>query len=303
MPDSSSQSTRDLKSFPARFSARFIDAHCHLADHRLFKRIDAMLAAARDQQIGAFIQGGIHPADWDLQLELAERYPSVVYPCFGIHPWFVAGRMGVTGLELKKQVDHALEILPEYFSRKPGAVGIGELGIDLGPKTDPSTEAFQTEVFVRQLEIAQKANLPLVLHIVKAHPQAIALLAKHGPWPRGGIVHAFSGSYEIAREYERLGLTPSIGGVAAKKGYETLKRALKRLPLESIVVESDSPDQIPDEYHGFEEGTNDPRSLWTVAEAICKQKNEPGLTPEKVLEASRLNLFRIFGLELRVISL
>lgn len=292
----------------AGHSARFIDAHCHLADHRLFKRLDAMFAAAREREIGAFIQGGIHPTDWDLQLELAERYPGVVYPCFGIHPWFVAGRMGVTGSELKKQVDHALEVLPEYLSRKSAngqshAIAIGELGIDLGPKTDPSTEGYQTEVFVRQLEIAQKANLPLVLHIVKAHPQSIELLAKYGPWPRGGLVHAFSGSYEIAREYERLGFTPSIGGVAAKKGYETLKRALKRLPLESIVVESDSPDQIPDEYQGFEEGTNDPRSLWTVAEAICKQKNQEGLTAEQVLEASRLNLFRIFGLELRVISL
>jgi TatD DNase family protein len=184
-----------------------------------------------------------------------------------------------------------------------GAVAVGELGIDLGPKTDLSTESYQIEIFVKQLEIAKKANLPLVLHIVKAHPQAIALLAEHGPWPRGGLVHAFSGSFEIAREYERLGFTPSIGGVAARKGYETLKRALKHLPLESIVVESDSPDQIPDEYHGFEEGTNDPRSLWTVAEAICRQKKEVGLTPEKVLEASRLNLFRIFGLELRVISL
>lgn len=296
----------------ARNPARFIDAHCHLADHRLFKRLDAMFAAAREREIGAFIQGGIHPADWDLQIELSQRYPGVVYPCFGIHPWFVAGRMGVTGEELKKQVDHALEVLPEYLSKnlaktlsngQSKAIAVGELGIDLGPKTDPKTEEYQTEIFVRQLEIAKKAELPLVLHIVKAHSQAIALLAEHGPWPRGGLVHAFSGSYEIAQEYERLGFTPSIGGVAAKKGYETLKRALKRMPLESFVIESDSPDQIPDDYQGLEEGVNDPRSLWTVAEAICKLRPEEGLSPEQVLEASRLKLFRIFGLELCVINL
>jgi TatD DNase family protein len=216
--------------------------------------------------------------------------------------------MGSTGDELKNQIEYALKILPEYLAKKsangqPKAIAIGELGIDLGTKTDPKTEVYQTEVFVRQLEIAKKAKLPLVLHIVKAHPQAIALLAEHGPWPRGGLVHAFSGSYEIAREYERLGFTPSIGGVAAKKGYETLKRALKRMPLESFVVESDSPDQIPDDYQGLEEGVNDPRSLWTVAEAICKLRPAEGISPEQVLEASRLKLFRIFGLELRVINL
>jgi TatD DNase family protein len=208
--------------------------------------------------------------------------------------------MGVTGDALRAQVDHALDILPQYLSK---GIAAGELGIDLGPKTDPKTEEFQTEVFVRQLKIAKSAHLPLVLHVVKAHPQMIVLLSKHGPWPRGGLVHAFSGSYEIAREYERLGFTPSIGGVAARKGYETLKRALKRLPIESLVIESDSPDQIPDEFQGLEPEINDPRSLWTVAQAICQLRTDEGLKPEQVLEASRKNLMRIFELELRGLSL
>jgi TatD DNase family protein len=204
--------------------------------------------------------------------------------------------MGTTGDELTRQLEHALKILPEYLGQ--GAVAIGELGIDLGAKTDPKTEELQTEVFTRQLAIAKSAGLPLVLHIVKAHPQALQLLAEHGPWPRGGLVHAFSGSYEIAKEYELQGFTISIGGVAARQGYETLKRALKRIALDKFVIESDSPDQIPDGYQGFEEGTNDPRSVWTVAKAICRHRGDASISPKDLLEKSRENLIRLFGLEL-----
>lgn len=272
----------------------FIDAHCHLTDPKLLGRIDEVMDAAQARGIGAFILGGVNPADWDRQIELSRRYPGKVFPCFGLHPWFVAGRMGITGQELEKEIRRGLEILPGYLGQ---AAGLGELGLDLGPKTDPTTETLQRDVFVSQLRMARELKIPLVLHIVKAHSQAIRLLGENGPWPQGGLVHAFSGSFEIAEEYARLGFTLSIGGVAARHGYETLKRCLKKLPLEQVVVESDSPDQIPDGYQGLEEGVNDPRSLWMVAQEICRIKGDPGLTPEGVLKKSRENLDRIFGLE------
>lgn len=274
-------------------SARLIDAHCHLADDRLFSRLDEILAAAHAHGIETFIQGGIHPVDWDRQLELQSRYPGKIHCCFGLHPWFVAGRMGVGGLELREQVRKGLELLPSRLSQ---AVGIGEMGIDLGPKTDPLTLEFQKEVFSEQLKIAQKLGKPLVLHIVRAHSEAIRILSEYGPYPQGGILHAFSGSYEISQEYARLGLTLSIGGTVARTGHETFKRALKKIPLDQIVLESDSPDQIPDPFQGLEPGLNDPRSLWTIAQAVIDLRGESGLQPADLLTSSRDRLVRIFNL-------
>ena len=200
-----------------------------------------------------------------------------------------------------KPVDRAqlmldLGKLPDYL---PQASGLGELGIDLGKKTDPATEALQIEIMSEQLRLAKKFRLPLVLHIVNAHPQAIELLKSHGPWPQGGIVHAFSGKWEFAEKYIQLGLTLSIGSAAVNAGRETFKRALKKIPMDQIVVESDCPDQIPENFTGISEGVNDPRSLFMVAQAICDLK---GLGPDSgpgLLQGSRERLKRIFKLKLR----
>lgn len=271
----------------------FIDAHCHLAYPRFSTRIDEVIRLSRSQGLVAFIQGGVDPGDWDRQLELQKKYSGIVFPCFGLHPWYVAGRMGVVD---RAQLMQDLERLPQYL---PQASGIGELGLDLGKKTDPTTEALQLEIFEEQLKLARKFRKPLVLHIVNAHTQALKLLENYGPWPAGGIVHAFSGKYELAQNYIKLGLTLSVGAAAVNAGKENFKRALKKIPMDQIVVESDSPDQIPESFGALEEGLNDPRSLFVVAQAICDLK---GLGPDSgqaLLQGSRERLKKIFKLELQ----
>lgn len=270
----------------------YIDAHCHLADLRLQSRIDEVIRLARSQGIVGFIQGGVNPEDWDRQLEIQAKYPGAIFPCFGLHPWYVAGLFGMVE---RSKLERDLERLPRYLEK---SVGLGELGLDFGKKIDPATEALQTEIFRAQLGIAQAHRKPLVLHIVRAHSQALKLLSEMGPWPMGGIVHAFSGSLEIARSYIDLGLTLSIGAAALNPGHDTFKRGLKKIPLERIVVESDSPDQIPLQFKGIEEGVNDPRSLLMVAEAICELQDLGSASARELLNSSSLRLKRLFGLEL-----
>lgn len=263
--------------------ARYIDAHCHLADPKLADRIDDVIRACALKDIHAFVQGGIEPREWDEQLRLHERYPDVIFPCFGLHPWFVAGRMGVNGDELKAGVERGLKLLPEYL---PRAVALGELGLDLGPKTDASTFEYQKEIFSRQLKIARELEKPLVLHIVHAHSDAIRLLQENGPYPKGGLVHSFSGSFEIGRQYLDLGFTLSIGGVVTRPGYETLKRGIQKIPLDRLVIESDSPDQTPD-----------PTSLWSTAEAIVQLRGEAAGAAERILAFSTERLIGLFDLK------
>lgn len=276
-----------------------IDAHCHLADPRLLGRQDELFRRCEEKGIGAFIQGGVGPDDWRRQLTLARSYPGRVHPCFGLHPGFVsdASEDGARS-RMGNRLEEALGLLPRLLSQ---AVGLGELGLDFSHRTSVESHELQKEVFVRQLELVRASPLPLVLHVVRAHGPALDLLRAHAPYPRGGLIHSFSASWEVADQYLALGFTISVGGaVTREKGFETLKRAVARFPPDRLVIESDSPDQAPDRFDPLWPGLNDPRSLWSVAKALSggiARNGGPAHSPEELLRESRRTLVRIFALE------
>lgn len=259
----------------------YIDAHCHLADPRmssdeaLFQKI-----LSRSQKLGVtrWIQGGVDPSDWDRQEHLASRLPNQIIPCFGLHPWWVAQN---TDLEIEK----ALE---ELEKRAEKAVGLGEMGLDF--HFFPDSAPRQIKAFQRQLQLSLHLQKPIVLHIVKAHEIALNLLKQTGIPQCGGLVHSFSGGPEMAHRYVDLGLTLSISGVIARKGFESLKRAVLSIPTESLVVETDSPDQAPDPHQKL----NEPSHLVQIAEVIATLK---GKKVSEVLESSTKNLEKVFGLK------
>ena len=256
----------------------FIDAHCHLADSRFDGIRDQVLARARQKQIHHFLQGGVDPDDWRRQEMLA--IPQLL-PCFGLHPWFVNGADLATC--------HAA--LQDLEAMLPRAVALGELGLDRGPRMDSARFEQQKEMFGRQLQIAQRYNKPLVLHVVRAHDQTLHMLREHGQAWRG-LVHGFTGAYEVARGYLDLGLAISVGGAVGRSGYKKLKNALGRIPRDQLLVESDAPDMAPDTYA---RSLNEPESVWTVAQIIGQITDR---TAEEILAQSRDNLARILSLEL-----
>jgi TatD DNase family protein len=259
-------------------TAGWIDGHCHLADPRLEDSLEQVLAASREAGVGAWVQGGVCPEDWDRQLALQAKLGKGHFLIsFGLHPWWVSAAS-------RPQVDAGLEALRR---RLPEADGAGELGLDLGEKHAGSLE-LQQFAFREQLEIAKAARKPLVLHIVRAHPQAIEILRQSAPYPAGGLVHSFSSSTENARTYIQLGFLLSISGAVTKPGFQTLKKALDWLPSERLVLETDSPDQPPAGVTGL----NTPARLFDVATAIGKIRGEP---PEELLTASAANLRKLFG--------
>lgn len=255
----------------------YIDAHCHLADPRFDHCREAVITRALQAGVGYFIQGGVGPEDWRRQCELQGRG---ILKSFGLHPWWVAERS-------EAECEGAMTLLEAML---PQAFALGELGLDFLPRFAPPSFTKQRRYFIRQLELAAKSAKPIVLHIVRAHGEAPDIIRKAGVFK--GIVHGFSGSWEVARQYLDLGLLISIGPGATREGYGKLKKAISRLPISQIIIESDAPDMAP---AGFQHPLNEPASIHCTAEAVGALK---GMSAEQVLERSRENLAAYFNLEL-----
>lgn len=243
--------------------ARWIDAHCHLSDPRLEGQLPQILQRAQERGIGCFIQGGVSPAEWRNQLALARQYPGII-PVFGLHPWWIA----------EQEERTCAQALEDLRSSVALCQGIGELGLDFHQSRDPAARGRQTRYFELQLELAMQVERPIVLHVVRAHAEALQSLKKIGVPKRGGLVHAFSGSLEIARQYVELGLTLSIG----TRGLERSKSVLAQLDPKDWVVESDAPD-----------GVSEPARIWDLASQLSN-------SPDLLLERSSGRVREIFNL-------
>jgi len=253
-----------------------IDAHSHLSDPRLATQVESMIARAKAKGIEKFLQGGVGPEDWRRQQELKARFPEILL-CFGLHPYWVADH---TNEECESALDELARELPK-------AEALGELGLDLRPHIMKDSFERQVDVFEAQLQLAEVASKPIVLHLVQAFQEAQKILSLHGVPKRGGMVHSFNGSAHEAEAYLKLGLHLSIGGPVCRPENQKLHQAVQALPVENMLLETDSPDQPPPRLKGQ---FNEPSTLWDVAEMIAKIKK---LTPEEVLDISSQNLEKL----------
>ncbi|MCB1042288.1 MAG: TatD family hydrolase [Acidobacteria bacterium] len=235
-----------------------------------------ILTTARLRGVTGFVMGGVDPDDWSRQRTVAE---CGIYMTFGLHPWTV---INTEPAKLQK----ALE---QLHTKLKDAVGLGELGLDYLRGPTSTSRAIQRTYFTRQLEIARDADKPVVLHIVKAHDDALKLLRDMGGRFHG-IVHGFSGSADLAGAYLKLGLHVSIGCALLKSGYKVLKRELKHIPETAITLESDAPDMHP----SGRTNINRPDIIVDVAKAVTDLTGRP---TAKVLDQSSKALRILFGLD------
>ncbi|MGZ3796584.1 MAG: TatD family hydrolase [Pseudobdellovibrionaceae bacterium] len=257
---------------------QWIDAHCHLADKRLELQIKEVIAEAQKRGIGFFMQGGVGPEDWQRQRDLSRLYPGRIGLCFGLHPYWVA--------------DHDEDLceiaLDQLAPILPQAMGIGEMGLDFRPHIMKDSRERQIEVFEQQLELAEVAQKPMVLHLVQAHEQAIKIMDVWGLPASKGLVHSFNGSWGKAKDFLLRGLCLSIGGPVVLEQNKKLHQVIKYMPLEFLLLESDSPDQPPPR---FKQSLNQPASLWDVAEKIGELRE---MQTTKILEIATENFKRLF---------
>jgi len=259
----------------------FADAHLHLSDSRIPESDrDQYVSLAIQNKITHFLEAGVHPDGWIQQIELKNKYPHNIKCSFGLHPYFVA--------ENEPDIcESAMDQLAKILNQ---GVALGETGLDFREQyIQGDSEDRQIVYFENQLQLAQSFKKPIVLHVVRAHNEALRILWM---WKDqltcSGMVHAFNSSFEVAKQYIDYGLMISIGGAVTYPKNSNLAEAVKKIPLEYLLIESDSPDQKP---LNWPDQFNQPTSVLNVAASIAHLK---GLTTEDVLKTTTENFKRLF---------
>ena len=195
--------------------------------------LEDLFGQMQERGIAMSVEPGIGLDFHEQILDLARRYPGRVFPAVGCHP---------TRCIYEKWLDRSRL---DAYSRLPGIVAIGETGLDYHHPRPEQQRRKQYLWFLYQLHLARKRKLPLILHIRDADRDAIRILKLYKP-KYGGVVHCCGEGWDVISEYLKLGLYIGIGGVLLNPARnEKLKDAVKRIPLESIVIETDSPYVLP----------------------------------------------------------
>jgi TatD DNase family protein len=257
----------------------WIDTHCHY-DFPQFDvgREDLNTRLCR-QRVLAVINPGVERKNWARIAARVENRENTVrfYAAYGIHPCFVL-----------QHTHDDLQALSEWLAFHP-AVAVGEIGLDRFDDTVPF--ASQMDFFEAQLEIAVAYHLPVILHVRRAHGHVLSVL-RHHSGIQGGVVHAYSGSIETARNYLDLGFVVGLGGAVTYARSVKVRKMVSALPDSGYVLETDAPDMVPAFVSGAQ---NSPLYLPGIASEVA---NLRGQSIEQVAQDSTDNAHRVFpGLE------
>lgn len=263
-------------------SESLFDAHCHLDVAAFDGDRDAVVARARAAGVGQLVIPAIYPRDWEKLAATAARYEGAHF-CLGIHPQ-VLPELG------RAEVDEALARL-ERTARALGPVALGETGFDRGVADAGVPFERQAEVFDAHVEIARTLDLPVVLHILGAHGEALERLAKHGPLRAGGVVHSMSGAAELVDAYVALDLHLSFAGSVTRPGAKKPKKAVARVPDHRLLVETDAPDQTPT---GAPSDRNEPSYLPRIVRAVAEARGE---SESRIAELTTRNARAVYRLD------
>lgn len=238
----------------------FIDSHCHLNFPCFDLQREALLLALQEEQISDLIIPATHRAEWENIMALTAKHRHL-HHALGYHPRF---------LEYYQQGD--LDVLQQMLSNvdkndENKAVAIGEIGLDKYAKT---SMVMQELLFIEQLKIAEKLQLPVILHIVKKQGRVLEIL-KEQNFTQGGVYHAFSGSLEVALAFIKLGFKMGVGAVITNPQSITTRKTISELPIESLLLETDAPD-MP--LHLQSRGSNSPLNLPLIFESLLSLRSE-----------------------------
>ena len=248
----------------------FMDTHCHIYEE-YYDDISAVIKNGEINGINRIINNGCDAKSNKEVLSLLQKYPNM-YGAIGIHPEYAS-----------TYTDKDIKFLVQNLDNKK-IVAIGEIGLDYHYTKENRFE--QKKLFKRQLDIASKTNMPVIIHSREATDDMLQILKEYN---LKGIIHSFSGSLETAKEYVKLGYLLGINGVVTFKNCK-LKDYLKNIPLENIILETDSPYLTPEPNRGHQ---NEPANIIHIAEFVAKSYN---ITQEELSIITNNNIRRIFDI-------
>ena len=253
----------------------FVDSHCHLDFPELSAELPALLAAMAAARVTHALCISVNLPDWPAVHALATGHANL-YATVGVHP------------DYEDTPEPSVADLVALAER-PKVVAIGETGLDyyrLSGDLDWQRERFRVHV-----RAARRAGKPLVVHTRAAAADTIAIMRDEGARDAGGVMHCFTETWEVAQAALDLGFHISFSGIVTFKNAHELKDVARRVPLDRLLIETDSPYLAPVPYRGKR---NQPAYVPHVAAEIARLR---GLTPEEVALATSSNFFRLFRID------
>ncbi|MEZ8152051.1 YchF/TatD family DNA exonuclease [Vibrio splendidus] len=252
----------------------FVDSHCHLdkLDYQdLHTSVEDVVNKAKAANVDQLLSVGVTLDSFENMLEMISPFDNVKASC-GVHP-------------LDVESDFCLERMREYASN-PKVVAIGETGLDY--HYQPETAELQQLRFKQHVELAVELNKPLIIHTRNAREDTLAILRDGGAEKCGGVIHCFTEDQAFAEAAMELGFYISISGIVTFKQATELKDVVKNLPLDRLLIETDSPYLAPIPYRGKQ---NQPAYVVEVAAYIAQLK---GLSMKDVAEQTTKNYRKLF---------
>ncbi|MDV7103947.1 YchF/TatD family DNA exonuclease [Vibrio sp. TH_r3] len=252
----------------------FVDSHCHLDKLNyldLHDGVQDVVAKAAQAKVTELLSVGVTLDAFPAMIEMIKTYDHIHASC-GVHP-------------LDVESPFSLDLLKQY-ANNPKVVAIGETGLDY--HYQPETKPLQTERFEQHVELAVELNKPLIIHTRDARVDTLSILRAGHAEKCGGVIHCFTEDLEFAENAMALGFYISISGIVTFKQALELKQVVKELPLDRLLIETDSPYLAPVPHRGKE---NQPAYVVEVAQYIAQLK---GISLTEVAEKTTRNFHELF---------
>lgn len=251
------------------------ETHGHYDDEQFDEDREQLISEFLEKDIDKVMNVGADMQSSRNSVELAGKYPHF-YAAVGVHP-----------SEVGDLTEDDMQALKQMTLENPKVKAIGEIGLDYHFDDDPPRDV-QKKWFIRQLELAQELGMPIIIHSRDAASDTMEILKDMDGGRNGGVIHCYSYSVEQAREYIKMGFHIGVGGVVTFKNSRKLQEVVEDIPLEKIVLETDSPYMAPVPFRGTR---NSALNIPYIAEKIAEIK---GVPVEKVYETTYANAMEMY---------
>ena len=251
-----------------------IDTHVHLSDDCYKDSLEGIIAGLEANKVEKVINIGYDFNSSKIGYEMSQKYASV-YAAVGVHP------------SNASEYNAQTEAFIRSVANNKKIVAIGEIGLDYYRGTEQ--KELQKSVFISQLKLANEFNLPVVIHIRDAYGDALTILKEHKHLlNNSGVLHCYGGSLEYAEEVLKLGLYFGFDGPITFKNSNTAEKVLKHLPIDRVLIETDSPYLTPHPYRGK---INEPKYVGLVAQKMAETFN---ISEQELIEQTNKNAKNLF---------